>query len=248
MAESPLTLLALILAAGKGTRMASTLPKPLVPLNHRPMISYLIQSVRALKVADIAVVVGHGADLVETVLGDGVKYIRQPAQLGTAHAVQCALPLIEHYDKVLILMGDNPLLRPNTLQHMMEFQNTTSAPAVILTGQFDTHFPYARVVRDAQHRLIKCVEERDATADEQTISEYMTSQFLFSVPVLLKMLPHLRPHRHTGETYLTDLINQYLQHGYGVETCLVGDYRELVGLNTPEDVAWAEQYLNHRLG
>ncbi|HCW76531.1 MAG TPA: UDP-N-acetylglucosamine pyrophosphorylase [Candidatus Marinimicrobia bacterium] len=247
MAEKSARILALILAAGKGSRMGNSLPKPLVLLNHQPLISYLIHTVRAISVTDIALVVGYGADLVVGEIGDAVNYyIRQPEQLGTGHAVTCALKLIEQYDSVLILMGDNPLLSPKTIQNMLEIQKVTNSPAVILTGQFDRHFPYARVVRDDHHRLIKCVEERDATVDEKTITEYMTSQFLFAVPVLLEMLPQLRPHPQTGETYLTDLINYYVQAGYDVETVIAENYQELVGLNTPEEVAWAENYLNSR--
>lgn len=246
MAEKHSRILGLILAAGKGTRMKNALPKPLVPLNSKPLVSYLINTLHNTGVSNIALVVGHGAVAVKAHFGNAISYVTQPEQHGTAHAVQCAIPLIRQYDKVLILMGDNPLLRVKTVRDFIRFQGESESPAAIMTGHFERHFPYARVIRNTQGSLLKCVEERDATEIEKRITEYMTSQFLFETAPLLEMLPQVPPHPLTGEIYLTDLINLYLRHNHPVGTFTVDDYQELVGLNTPEDVVWAEKVLATR--
>ena len=220
--------------------MGGSVPKPLVNLAGKPIIAHLVDAVREAGVDEIALVVGSNESLLRELFGNSVKYVSQPEPLGTAHAVQCAIPLIEQFDTVMILVGDSPLLRPATLQHLLNIQLASGSEAAILTGNFKQHYPYARVIRDENQHFLRCVEERDATPTEKRIQEYMTSHFCFAVPGLLTNLPQLKPHPVTGEIYLTDLINLYAKNGKTVETIVVPDSIELVGLNTPEDVAWAE--------
>ena len=227
--------------------MGGPLPKPLVPLAGKPLINHLLDTLHQSHLNKIALVIGHQADRIKAYLGDSFEYVMQPEPLGTAHAVMCAAALIKRYEKVLILMGDNPLLLPETLKNLLKIQSETASPAAILTGRFETHFPYARVVRDEQNHLVKCVEERDATENELKIREYMTSQFLFESSLLLQMLPQLQPYPVTSEIYLTDLVNLCLQRGVSVETLAVAEFQQLVGLNTPDDIRWAEIWLNDRL-
>jgi bifunctional N-acetylglucosamine-1-phosphate-uridyltransferase/glucosamine-1-phosphate-acetyltransferase GlmU-like protein len=136
-------------------------------------------------------------------------------------------------------------LRAESIRALAARHVATGAGCTFLTSDFAKHFPYARVVRDELGQVIACVEERDCSADQAEITEYLTSHFLFDGPTLWPLLERVLPHPVTGERYLTDVIDLLLQEGHGVEAVAIEDWRELVGLNTPEDVAWAEEVLSN---
>ncbi len=245
MEISPRSVHSLVLAAGKGSRMKSNLPKPLVPLEGKPLLGYLLDALEVSAVAAQWVVVGHQGDLVKEFVGDRAACVWQPERLGTAHAVECALPrLPESCDDLLVFVGDSPLIRPQTIQRLVQRHHSTRAACAFLTATFGQHFPYARVITE-QDQLVKVVEERDATEAEKEVREYLSSHFIFQKQALDRFIPLISPHPRTAERYLTDAIDLLMEAGETVTFEKIDDYRELVGLNTPQDLAWAAQLLQN---
>lgn len=234
--------IAILLAAGKGTRMRSHLPKPIVPLHGKPIVSYLIDSFRKAKIEEIYLVVGHGAKEVKNELGDDVSYVLQKEQKGTAHAVQQASEsVIWHNKNVFVFVGDSPLIKAETIQALEQHHIESDASCTFLTALFPIDLPYARVIKDKYGNLITCVEEKNANSEQLHVRELLSSHFIFKGENLFLYLKEIQADKQNGEFYLTDIIQILLQKGLGVETLLIDDYKQLVGLNTPEDIQWAEQ-------
>jgi bifunctional N-acetylglucosamine-1-phosphate-uridyltransferase/glucosamine-1-phosphate-acetyltransferase GlmU-like protein len=234
--------IALILAAGKGTRMQSTLPKPIVPFSGKPMVSHIVSAFKAAGIKDVFLVVGYGADQVMKTVGDQVGYIQQQQQNGTAHAVLQGKNILPFQGKnVFVFVGDSPLISPSTIKKLQDYHEATNAVCTFLTADFPTGFPYARVVRDDQGNLLKCVEELNATNKEKAITELLSSHFIFNGDMLFEALPRIKPDSQNGEYYLTDCIGIFLKEGKKVSVLKIDSYMELAGLNTPEEVAWAEK-------
>ncbi|MBZ5710357.1 NTP transferase domain-containing protein [Nannocystis pusilla] len=230
--------LAVILAAGKGTRMRSDLPKVLHLLAGEPLAAHVVRSARAAGVAGIVVVVGHGAEQVEAALGPvftGLRFVLQPQQLGTGHAVQCALPAIgDHDGPVLILSGDVPLLRPATLATLVDACATSGAGLALATFEPADPHGYGRIVRDDHGRIRAIVEERDADAATRAVRECNAGVYCASADLLRHELPGLGRANAQGEIYLTDLVARAA--GRGVHTLRV-PADEVAGVNTPEQLA-----------
>lgn len=234
---------AVILAAGKGTRMRSDLPKPLVPVAGRPILVWLLDSLAAAGVGEAVVVVGHGADQVRAALGDRVRYAVQAEQRGMAHAVACAREAVGDAPELLVFVGDGPLIRPASVQALVARHRETAADVTILTARFPTSLPYARVLRDEAGKICRVVEERDATPEEAAARELLGSHYLFRAEALWAFLGQIQPHPVTGERYLTVILDLMIASGRRVESVLLPDWRELVGPNTPEERLWAEAVL-----
>jgi len=252
IAPDPMTAdaLALVLAAGKGTRMRSALPKVLVPLAGEPIVSRLLSTLESAGISRFVVVVGHQAEEVTKALGARALYALQAEQRGMAHAVAAARPVVDRLvprpRHVLVTVGDSPLLRRETVERLLARHGDTGAHCTFLTAEFGDPPPYARVVRDAAGRVVRCVEEHSATPEERGIRELLTSHFVFEATTLFENVGAVRPSPVTGELYLTDMVAILLARGLRVEAVRCEDYRELVGLNTPEEVAWAEEILRER--
>ena len=168
------TVAAVILAAGKGTRMKSGLVKVLHPAAGRPMIDWVVDAARAAGAAPTVLVVGHQADAVQTVFGGAadIRTALQEEQLGTGHAVACARGQLDGFSgTVLILCGDTPLLRGETLQGLIAYHHENRAALTVLTAVMDDPHGYGRIVRDADGRVLRIVEQKDATPQEQAIRE-----------------------------------------------------------------------------
>lgn len=234
---------AILLAAGKGTRMGASVPKPLVEVGGQPMIHRLIEAVRGAGVGQIAAVVGHGADQMRAALPDDVATPYQAVRSGTADAVACAEDSVPGAAAVYVLVGDSPLLTSDSLSLLMAHHTASGAACTFLTADFSRPFPYARVIRDSEGSVLGCIEERDCTPEQAAITEYLTSHYLFDAAALWRTLPEISRHAGTGERYLTDIIALLIDAGQRVEAVVIDDWRQLVGLNTPQDVAWAEGVL-----
>ena len=230
----------IILAAGQGKRMQSPLPKPLVPVCGRPILDHLIDAVHAAGIDEISVVVGHQAEVMRAHLDGGVHTPLQSVRKGTAHAVDVARGTVQGADEVFVFVGDGPLIRPESIELLQEVHRESGAACSFLTAAFGQHYPYARVIRGLDGSVDAVIEERDCTPDQLDINEYLTSHFLFDAEALWSVLDDVKPHPDTEERYLTDTIGLLLAQGERVEAVQIDDWRELVGLNTPEDVAWAE--------
>lgn len=234
----------IILAAGQGKRMQSSLPKPLVPVLGRPIIDWLLESVREVGVDTIAVVVGHQAEAMRTHLGDTIRTPLQSVRNGTAHAVDMARESVVGADDVAVFVGDSPLIRPASVERLLAVHRDTGSACSFLTATFEKHYPYARIIRDESGAVTAVIEERDCTPEQATVTEYLTSHFVFNAAALWSVLDDIPTHPVTHERYLTDAIGLLLERGSRVEAVGIDDWRELVGLNTPEDVAWAESVLS----
>jgi bifunctional N-acetylglucosamine-1-phosphate-uridyltransferase/glucosamine-1-phosphate-acetyltransferase GlmU-like protein len=239
--------IALILAAGKGTRMKSDLPKPLVEVNKKPIVEYITEALESAGINEIAIVVGYKAELVKSALKTTYKFINQAEQKGTAHAVSCAKDIINWKGKdIFVFVGDSPLISKASIRNLLEHHRKTNADSTILTSDFKIKLPYARIIRDKSGKLLKFVEERNADSEELKITELLSSHFLFKGDSLFGYLDQIKPDAQNDEYYLTDIINIFLENGMKVETINIPEYEELVGLNTPEDISWAENFLNNK--
>lgn len=239
---------AVVLAAGRGTRMGSDLPKVLHPLLGEPLVVHPIRAARAAGVAAIVLVVGHGADLVRAALAsaDDVRFALQPEQRGTGHAVQCALPaLADHAGPVLILSGDVPGLRAETLRALVERCAASGGGLALATFVPEDPHGYGRIVRDERGRVAAIVEQRDADAATLAIRECNAGVYCADAAVLRRELPGLGSANAQGEIYLTDLVARVA--AAGVEGVVV-PADEVAGVNTREQLAAIERRLSERTG
>lgn len=223
--------------------MRSPVPKPLVPVAGVPMLHRLLRALGAAGIGRIAVVVGHGASAVRASLDPTIAAAEQRVRDGTASAVEAGRSAAGDAGHVLVFVGDSPLVRPETIRALLDRHRGTGAACTFLLARFPRPFPYARVLRDPDGRVTGCVEERDATPAERSIDEYLTSHYAFRAAALWAHLPAVPRHPRTGERYLTDVLALLAGAGEEIDALVVDDWRELVGLNTPEDVAWAEGVL-----
>lgn len=232
---------AIILAAGRGTRMRSDLPKPIVPFHGKPIVQHIIESFEKAGVKNISLVVGYGAEQVKETIGNSVNYAYQKEQLGTAHAVK-QVPVTDEYlnSNVFVFVGDSPLITAETIKKLENHHITTGASCTFLTSIFPIDLPYARVLKNEEQELVACIEEKNATPEQLKIRELLTSHFIFTGKDLHENLNEIQADKKNREFYLTDIIGIMLRKGLKVETLKIDDYTELVGLNTLEDIAWAE--------
>ncbi len=233
----------IVLAAGQGTRMKSDVPKVVHPVAGRPMILEVIEVARALHPDELVVVIGHKADRVKAVVGDGVTYALQPEPLGTGHAVAQAAPHVRTTpDTVLVLYGDTPLIRASTLRAFVDAHAQHQATVTLLTFEPDDPTGYGRIVRDEAGRIVGIVEHRDATEAQRAIRECNSGILAFQAPWLWAHLPHL-PLRPKGEYYLTDLVAMAVAEGRTVHSVVAPDPREVIGVNDRVQLAAASAVL-----
>lgn len=236
-----------ILAAGKGTRMKSELPKVLHAVDGRPMIAWALDAVRGLRPARVVAVVGHGAPQVQAVLGEDVESVLQQPQLGTGHAVQVALPALAGFEgDVLVCYGDMPLLSTATLGRIRDERRRTGAAAAVLTAVLDPPPAYGRIVRDAAGRFERIVEDRDCTPEQRRLTEVNIAVYGFALAPLREALAALRPDNAQGEYYLTDVLEHLRAAGQAVVTVAAADRDEVLGINDLEGLRQVEGVLRQR--
>ena len=237
----------IIMAAGQGTRMHSSLPKVLHRLLGKPMLEYSLEAARSVTDVIPIVVIGHGVEEVRRFLGERARFAIQEPQLGTGHAVLQAAP---HYqgevDLVLVLPADLPLLRPETLRHMLEIQKDNSGPITLLTAVDENARGFGRVVRDGQGAISAIVEEAQATPEQLSIQELNVGSYCFEADWLWQALRYI-PLSKKGEYYLTDLAGIAAGEGKEVRAYTVTDKSETIGVNTRVHLAEAETALRRRL-
>lgn len=239
---------ALILAAGKGTRMKSDLAKVLHILEGKPLLDYSLAAARLAGAEKIVVIVGHQAEVVKKEFaGSGAVFVEQNPQLGTGHAVLQAKDVLADYSGLtVILCGDVPLLRPATISGLIANHQASGAPVTVLTTCPADPRGYGRVVKDVQGNVSKIVEERDATAAEKSIDEINTGIYCVDTPFLFAALGEITNDNSQREYYLTDIVEIACRKGFTVRANIAPDYVEVMGINTPEELARASQHLqNH---
>jgi len=228
-----------VLAAGQGTRMKSSLPKVLHPIAGRPMIERVLETASALLPSTITLIVGHRADVVRDKLGKAhnCQFALQEPQLGTAHALQQAEPLLAGRSGALILLsGDVPLLSPNTLKRLVTTHRGSEAAATVVTATVDRPYGYGRILRN-RGRITRIVEERDASPTQRQIKEINSGIYAFDLPPLFDALRSIASQNAQGEFYLTDLIAIYRRKKLPVETLLVENAQEIRGINSRSELA-----------
>ena len=239
---------AVILAAGKGTRMQSKLYKVLHKVCDRTMVELVLDSLSDLEMQEVITVVGHGAERVKEVLGDRTKFVLQAEQLGTAHAVKVAKDELKDKDGTTIVMyGDTPLIRPETINSMLDHHENTNAKATVLTAIADDPFAYGRIIRDVNGKLVKIVEEKDATEQEKKIKEINSGIYCFDNKLLFEMLEKVKNDNKQGEYYLPDVLGLIREQKEIIETYLCEDFDETFGVNDRVALAYAENVMRNRI-
>ncbi len=228
-----------VLAAGKGTRMKSALPKVMHRVAGAPMIDYVLRSAAGLGASTTTIVVGHEADLVRASLADRCKlrFVLQQPQLGTAHALQQTRELFDDVEGTLVLLsGDVPLLTSSTLTSLVETHARSKAAATLVTALFANPFGYGRIVRNGAE-VERVVEERDATDAERRIHEGNAGIYAFDIPLLFPALARISASNAQGEYYLPDLVGIYRSRGLTVATVRAADQDEIRGINSRKELA-----------
>ncbi len=224
-----------ILAAGKGKRMKSEIPKVLHQISGKPILYYVLSLAFKLKPKNIFVVVGHKGKLVSDYIKSNfpeVKIVLQEDQLGTAHAVSILIKQKENLaENILILPGDCPLIKINTLKKLVENKIASGSPACIITSLVSDPGGYGRIIKDKRGNIIKIIEEADAGSEEKKINEINSSIYCFDCRLLFENLGKIDRRNVQGEYYLTDIIEVLIKSGKNVSCMEVEDYREVMGIN-----------------
>ncbi len=242
------SVVAAVLAAGQGTRMKSDLLKVLHGVSGQPMVEYVVEAARAAGVTEVITVVGYQAERVQGVLGDRTRYALQDRQLGTGHAVMQTKSLLEgKTGHLLVLYGDNPLLRPETIRGLINRHLSSGAAATTLTAIMPDPTGLGRILRDEQGRYLRTVEEKDATPAQKAIQEAMSGIFCFQMPLIFDLLARLKTDNVQGEYYLTDVLRLLVEDGQPVEIEVAADWRDVIGPNDRRQLAQAEAIMRERI-
>ncbi|MDA8096073.1 MAG: bifunctional UDP-N-acetylglucosamine diphosphorylase/glucosamine-1-phosphate N-acetyltransferase GlmU [Desulforudis sp.] len=243
-----MALAAVVLAAGKGTRMKSRRPKVLHRVAGKPMVAHVIKAARKVGVDRLIVVAGYGFEDVAAAVEPEAEVVCQAEQLGTAHAVMQAEKRLTGFEgDILVLCGDTPLLTGQTLSGLVAHHRNTGAAATVLTARLDDPFGYGRVLRDAAGMVRRIVEQKDGSPDELTVQEINTGVYCFRHAGFFETLHRITPQNKQGEFYLTDIIEMYVTGERPVVSYLLDDFRETLGVNDRRQLAEADRLMRERV-
>jgi bifunctional UDP-N-acetylglucosamine pyrophosphorylase/glucosamine-1-phosphate N-acetyltransferase len=238
---------ALILAAGEGTRMKSSLPKVAHEVLGEPMVRLVVDAAEQGGCDRSVVVTGHGAETVEALL-EGVEFARQDEQLGTGHAVMCSEECLGDIDgSLVVLSGDTPLIRPETVRSLIEAREQADAALALLTTEFDDPTGYGRIVRDEAGTVTGIVEHKDLSPAQKGIREINTGTYCFDAKVLLEHLKRLDTDNAQGEYYLTDMVEVFVSEGLSVVSARTDEPEETMGVNSRVQLAEATRVMQRRV-
>ena len=239
---------AVVLAAGQGTRMKSDLYKVLHPVCGKPMVEHVVDHIRGIGADKIVTIVGHGAEMVEETLGIHCAYALQEEQLGTAHAVQQAEKELAGLEGVtLVVCGDTPLIKSETMQALIKHHVQTNAKATILTAHADDPTGYGRIIRDVEGNVLRNIEHKDATPEEQKVTEINTGTYCFDNRALFDTLKKVKNDNAQGEYYLPDVIGILKEENELISAYVTDDFSETIGINDRVILAEAEKVMRHRI-
>lgn len=237
---------AVILAAGKGTRMGSDLAKVLHPLAGRPLVAHVIAACRDAGIDDCVCVIGWQREAVRAAVEPlGARCVVQERQLGTGHAVRCAEAAVQG-EQVLVLCGDAPLVTPDLLRRVLARQLAEGNACTAVAARLPDPTGYGRMITDGQGRLLAIVEHRDATAEQRAIDLVNSGLYAFRRDRLFPRLAALRADNAQGEYYLTDVVAALVRDGERVGLEVADDAASVLGVNTPADLALAERLYRQR--
>ncbi|KIY23432.1 bifunctional UDP-N-acetylglucosamine diphosphorylase/glucosamine-1-phosphate N-acetyltransferase GlmU [Mesobacillus subterraneus] len=239
---------AIILAAGQGTRMKSKLYKVLHPVCGKPMVQHVIDQVKSLDINEIITIIGHGAEKVKEQLGEDSQYALQAEQLGTAHAVLQARELLADKEGITIVVcGDTPLIKRETMEALFKHHEETSAKATILTARADDPAGYGRIIRNEDGFVEKIVEHKDANEHERAINEINTGTYCFDNKMLFEAIRNVSNDNVQGEYYLPDVIEILKNQGETVSAYVTNNFAETLGVNDRVALAEAERTMKKQI-
>ncbi len=245
--EDSMEIKSIILAAGQGTRMKSEKPKVLHKIAGIPLVEHVIRLSSAIGKQKPVVVIGHQSIVVESELSHlDVDYAVQNEQLGTGHAVKISMDQIQENQTVLILYGDTPLIKNETIESFIEFYNESDLDLSVMTMEVPNPKGYGRIIRE-NDKFTKIVEEKDANDSERKLNEVNSGIYLINSSLLIKHIDDINNDNKQNEFYLTDLVEIFNQEGYNVDAYCIEDYTELLGINNRVQLAQAEKILRHRI-
>ncbi len=242
---------AVVLAAGKGTRMKSSMPKVLHSIFQKPLVGWVLDAIESISdTIESIVIVGHGADDVEKYLQKNYKNAKtalQKEQLGTGHAVSMAIPLLKDFNgEVLITCGDTPLITSDTLKKFIKYHKEQNSDLTVMTTLFDNPFGYGRIVRNEQNEVSEIVEQKDATEVQKQIKEVNTGIYLLNWKKTNRAFSELKNTNAQGEYYLTDIIKWAKESQLKVCGYVASDNNEIYGINSRQNLAVATKIMNER--
>ena len=228
----------IILAAGKGTRMNSELPKVLHPINNQPMILNVIKTAYKINAKPIITIVGYKHEMVKNALkNENVDFVLQKEQNGTGHAVMQCVPILKDFTgDVLVLSGDVPFISSQTLELLIDTHSKSNSKATVLTCKLDNPYGYGRIIKNEDNTINKIIEHKDASDEELLENEINTGIYIFNTIELLKILPRINNNNKQKEYYLTDVINILLNDDELVFTEETESVNEIIGINTLEQL------------
>ena len=240
---------AVILAAGKGTRMKSNTPKVLHKIFEKPLLGYVLDNVKNI-VSESFVIVGHHAEEVTNFVEKNyelAKTVLQSPQLGTGHAVSMVCPELENFEgQVIILCGDTPLITEDTLKNFIETHNSLKSDLTVMSTIFDNPTNYGRIIRDKDNSLKCIIEEKDATPEEKSVKEVNAGIYCLNWEKIKPAFSQLTSNNAQGEYYLTDIIAWGKQHNLNVNAYILENSDEIYGINSRSNLATATRILNER--
>lgn len=251
MERSSPTRAAVVLAAGKGTRMKSDLPKVAVSVYGKPMILHVLENLSGAGIRKIILVVGHQKEVVMDIVKDvrdvDIEFAVQAEQLGTGHALLCAKEALESFDgNILVACGDMPLIRAETFASLLHDHEEKNRHTTVLSSVLENPKGYGRIIRDEGGNLTAIVEEKDATDEIREIKETNTGTYVFRSPEIFEILDKIGSDNAQGEYYLPDAIEIFRSRGGQVGALILEDSIEALGANSKEDVEQLERCLAGR--
>lgn len=238
---------AVILAAGKGTRMKSDLPKVVHTIEGKCLVDYAIEAAMGAGADDICLVVGYKYEVVhETIKHQEVKFALQEEQLGTGHAVKCAKDFLGEEGQTMILFGDTPLITAETLARLKEYHIKNGNTVTVLSAMIDDPTGYGRIIRDAEGGFVKSVEHKDANEEELKSHEINSGMYIFDTKELKEALEKIQPNNAQGEYYLPDTLTIIKEKGLKVDAFALDDPEDITGVNDQEQLKEAAEVIRRR--
>ena len=238
---------AVILAAGKGTRMKSDLPKVVHTIGGKCLVDYVIEAARGAGAEDICLVVGYKHEVVKkTILHQEVAYALQEEQLGTGHAVKCAKDFLGEEGSTMILFGDTPLITAETLKNLKEHHEKCGNAVTVLSAMVDDPTGYGRIIRDENGVFVKSVEHKDASETELQSHEINSGMYIFDTKELKEALEKIQPNNAQGEYYLPDALTIIKEKGLRADAFALDDPEDITGVNDQEQLKEAAAVIRRR--